>query len=196
MKVFALTKGLFSVLDDDDYAHFSEFGMWSVDSYGYARNGRRHLHRLVAERHGRDLSADIDHKNRCRRDNRLDNLRPCSRSENNFNTVSRGYTWREDEQRFMVLVRYKRRRYFRGRFRPEQEAEAAAAADALKRELFGEFVNDPLARCPLYGACPECDIRCPGTPDQIAEAASLLPSSEDRRRRKTLIDSGMRPVDN
>ena len=62
----------------------------TVDAHGYVVVNRLKrlykVHRVVAELGGLDTTQDIDHINGNRADNRLANLRPASRGQNNANS--------------------------------------------------------------------------------------------------------------
>ena len=77
-------KGMFTVIDDEDYGYLSQF-RWHLSSYGYAT---RHpcsscksvfMHREIL---GADEDTQVDHVNHDRLDNRRVNLRFANRSEN------------------------------------------------------------------------------------------------------------------
>lgn len=70
------------MVDDADYEWLSQY-RWSCNGLGYAQAWveKRHwfMHRLIM---GAKKGQEIDHRNRNKRDNRRDNLRFCTRSEN------------------------------------------------------------------------------------------------------------------
>lgn len=91
--------------------------------------------------------GDIDHINRIRNDNRLDNLRICTRSQNAANSKSRkgatsrfkGVFWYKPLKKWQVQIRKDGRSYYLGRLTDEKEA--ARVYDESAKEMFGEFAH-------------------------------------------------------
>jgi len=87
MKVIKLTQGKFAIVDDSDYEKVSKI-KWYFD-HGYARNKGKnssfYLHRYLLNLEPKDK---IDHINGDGLDNRRDNLRVCSQSQNTKNSIS------------------------------------------------------------------------------------------------------------
>lgn len=119
-----------------------------VDSQGYRTIfwGRKWFlsHRLAWLISTGSLPKDqIDHKNLDRLDNRLANLRECSRAQNAANTVARGKRLKGvgllPSGRFKAQIRFKRKRIYIGSYDTEEEANAAYGAKA--QELYGEFAR-------------------------------------------------------
>lgn len=98
---------------------------------------------------GRWPPEDIDHINGIKTDNRLSNLRECSRGQNQCNmgrksnntSGFKGVNRRSDRSNsarpWISCIRVKGRRIHLGRFATAQEAHAVYAAAAIK--YFGEF---------------------------------------------------------
>jgi hypothetical protein len=110
------------------------------------------MHRLIWEMHNGPIPEDkeIDHINHDGLDNRMVNLRLCTRRQNNANQRKargssrfKGVTWDELHQKWRAQVGYENKRIYLGIF--DSETEAAGAYDAKAKELFGEFaaVNSP-----------------------------------------------------
>ena len=98
------------------------------------------LHRLAwLWVHGVWPEFDVDHKNRNRADNRIDNLRPATRSENNHNAgISSanwsgftGVAWDKSRCLWLASIRAKGKQYHLGRFPTRIEASAAYQAAKL-----------------------------------------------------------------
>lgn len=86
----------------------------------------------------------VDHINRDPLDNRKENLRICSRSQNEANSPSRGGTsqfkgvhWDKKTERWISGIKLKYKKFILGSF--ESEIEAAKVYDKKAREFFGEF---------------------------------------------------------
>lgn len=85
MKEINLTKGMFVLVDDDDYEYLNSFN-WCVSSHGYAKAGINkktvYMHRMIM---GYPKGYQIDHINENKLDNRKENLRICTSSQNRRN---------------------------------------------------------------------------------------------------------------
>lgn len=92
-------------------------------------------------------TADLDHINEDKSDNRIANLREASRSENMANVTAwknntsgyKGVTYNRRNDRWVAQTKKDKRPIFIGSFRTAEEAHAAYVNKA--RELFGEFAN-------------------------------------------------------
>ena len=99
-------------------------------------DGRTHqwrVHRIIfALQTGRWPSADIDHKNRVRDDNRWVNLRPATRAENVQNTLQRhnasglpGVWWSRRQCKWWARIQTAGKRKHLGSFLTAEEAHAS-----------------------------------------------------------------------
>jgi hypothetical protein len=158
MREIPLTQGYVALVDDEDYEDVMAAGPWHVTSrrgtrYATKRikgpylDGRRGagisllMHRLIL---GPNPDQDIDHANGDGLDNRRENLRVASTSQNMANQrktrgVSRfkGVTFLP--QRWRAAIQYQGRKKNLGNFATEEEA--ARAYDRAAREIFGEFAR-------------------------------------------------------
>jgi hypothetical protein len=136
-----LKNGSVVIVDDCDEDLMRKF-RWSLicgyASTQYAGNATR-MHRMII---GAKPGEIVDHINRNRLDNRRENLRLCSSSENAINSWrcgsdlrTRGVTTSGKDIRARINVN--RDHYALGRF-PSEKA-AALAYDAAARVLHGEF---------------------------------------------------------
>jgi hypothetical protein len=146
MKKMPLTKGLFALVDDEDYEAISRY-KWSVSGDGkYAvRNSRKegmiYMHRFVMG----FPAGSVDHKNRNGLDNRRHNLRLASQAENNANRgVNRnntsGFTgvhWEKDRKKWRAAISKGGKHFRIGSF-TTKKAAARAYADALVA-IYGDF---------------------------------------------------------
>lgn len=112
-------------------------------------DGVRYLaHRLAwLYMHG-EFVKEIDHANGNRSDNRLSNLRSCSRENNahNLSKPSHGHTsrhkgvhWAADRDKWATQICFRGKRKLVGRYKDEDAAGAAYDWHAV--QLFGEFAK-------------------------------------------------------
>lgn len=140
-----------SVLVDDEDAERLSQHSWHVDSSGYAT---RYLNGRGAKvRMHRDLLPDadkpeVDHINGNKLDNRRDNLRGATRSENQMNRGKQsgnyssdyiGVSWNKGASKWMARITVEGETKYLGIYESE-EAAARAYNDAAK-EHHGEFCN-------------------------------------------------------
>jgi len=90
-------------------------------------------------------SADIDHINRIRNDNRISNLRLATRSENNANRPAlaksksgiKGVSWDKEKRKWAAFIRKDYKTIALGRFNKIEDAAEAYRKKAA--ELYGDF---------------------------------------------------------
>mgnify|MGYP001062001530 CR=1 FL=1 len=149
-----LTKGAVARVDPADYERLTQMGSWCLNSSGYAVhytkiNGRRKtllMHRLLmdAPRH-----LQVDHINRDKLDNRRENLRFATRSQNQANkNVGKNNTSRfkgvnQNKGKWEARIKYHGRRINLGRF--TNRIKAALVYDVASLMLYRDFagVNFP-----------------------------------------------------
>ena len=87
MKKIKLARGEYTLVDNDDYENLMAF-RWYVSCFGYVVRavGKRKviMHRVVANT---PKGMMTDHINRNKLDNRKENLRICTNSENQYNRL-------------------------------------------------------------------------------------------------------------
>lgn len=155
MKKIPLTRGLFALVDDEDFERLSRH-KWRANSGGYAVrdspsvNGKRHAIYMHREIMSPASGVVIDHINGDKRDNRRENLRVCSRSENlrnqrrrsdntsGFKGVNR-HTQKGLRHPWIARVKVNHRGIHLGCFATPEEAARAYDAAALKHH--GEFAH-------------------------------------------------------
>lgn len=105
------------------------------DGKGYQRvaisvNGTARLyrvHRLISKTFLKDYDEDleVDHIDRCRANNNLDNLRMVTRSENQQNNNAKGYTWYKRTQKWRAQIKINGKLIHIGYYDTEEEAREA-----------------------------------------------------------------------
>ena len=103
------------------------------------------LHRLIYIWHHGDQPDFIDHIDRDRENNRIENLRPATPSLNNMNKVCargrskyRGVSWCERAQNWKARIQYEGKSHSLGRYKTE--IDAATAYNIKAFELLGDGV--------------------------------------------------------
>lgn len=142
-------RGLFVRIDLCHFEQLSRYCWFLATKRGYvARHGRADEPKLVyihREIMNFPLGMDVDHVNGDHLDNRTENLRVASRSENNANahkprerlSLFRGVTWSKVKSRWVAQIDWQGRHYVAGYFLSEKEA--ARARDGAAIALHGEF---------------------------------------------------------
>ena len=89
-------------------------------------------HRLVYYAHHQDWdifdgSRDnlIDHINRKRDDNRIENLHVVNQQQNGFNTDAKGYYWNKRDKKWTAQIKLNNKKHFLGSFENEEDAHNA-----------------------------------------------------------------------
>ncbi|MGB8014162.1 MAG: AP2 domain-containing protein [Terriglobales bacterium] len=157
MREVKLTRGYAAFVDDADYERVMAVGQWNaqVERSGnvYAvrsikvegkRAASQLMHRFILGI--TDSKVRVDHKNRYPLDNRRNNLRIATPSQNAANSRARGGT-----SRFAGVSWHMRCGKWRARIRPNgstihlglfaNELDAALAYDVAARKHFGEFAK-------------------------------------------------------
>ena len=132
------------IVDDDDYEYLVQFRWRSMLGYG-ADSKRKLMHWRIMEKMFDISGLQIDHKNGLRWDNRKENLRVCTGSQNLANREkqknnSSGFKGvMKDKKRWAARIGYKNKAILIGNFSSPEEA--AIAYDIKAKELYGEFAK-------------------------------------------------------
>ncbi len=124
-----------------------------VENNGYVRikiDGKLYsAHRLAhLYVYGHFPSGDLDHINREKCDNRLENLRLCNRSENRQNTkISRnnksghkGVSWNKEARKWRAYLKFEGKQYYLGGFKERNDAIQAWIKAASVLHPFSPFI--------------------------------------------------------
>ena len=140
-----------AIIDDEDYALVSQYNWYTRKTKHnfYAtchvyKNGKRTtiaMHQLLCP------SDDfVDHKNGNGLDNRRQNLRACTKHQNDMNrhythgsSKYKGVSWNKRDNKWQATIKYENKGRFLGYYISEQEAALAYNEAALK--YFGEFAR-------------------------------------------------------
>jgi hypothetical protein len=152
MKTIPLTRGMVALVDDEDFEDLSQY-QWQASTGRYCsyavrdiyKNGshwRERMHRRIMN--AREGNC-VDHKNHNGLDNRRDNLRICSPSQNLQNMRNskggssqyKGVSWSRAAHKWKVAVQHNGEQIHLGVFCDEKEA--ARVYDEEAQKLFGEF---------------------------------------------------------
>lgn len=149
MKVIELDKGQAAIVDDEDFESLAQY-RWFFSRKGYVtrritKDGKRILlmmHRVIM---GATHDQQVDHKNMNRLDNRRENLRFATRSQNGANSKARssnrlgikGVCARHGK--FTAQINSMGKNTHLGTFDTAEEASAAYFSAAVK--LHGEFAR-------------------------------------------------------
>jgi hypothetical protein len=154
MKKIKLTQGKFALVDDEDFEYLNQFH-WSVDGSGYPQRATRINDKPRPIRMHRDIlklvgSETADHKDLDKLNNQRENLRRCTKKDNNRNrglliNNKSGFAgvyfsnekWRR--QKWVAEIHVNDKKINLGRFYNRTEAIEAYNQAALK--YFGEFAR-------------------------------------------------------
>ena len=157
MKEIVLTQGKVALVDDEDYEYLNQFkwcahlskktGLWYAERGVRIIKGKQFtlgMHRVIM---GIMDKTDIDHKDRNGLNNQKINLRICSRTLNEGNSILRkdsttgikGVHYHKGHKKYTARIQFKRKRIALGDFKTKQEAAIAYNEAAIK--YFGEFAR-------------------------------------------------------
>lgn len=150
------------LVDEDDFERVNKYKWFSFYKKKNKRkkyikstskiNGKQiTLHRFILN--VTDPSIHVDHINGNPLDNRKENLRTCTISENNRNKSSHknstsaylGVCYVKSKNKWECSIMYNKKRVFRKIF--DTEIEAAKAYNEYAKKYFGEFANLNVINC-------------------------------------------------
>lgn len=151
MKELSLTRGFVALVDDEDYEQLSKY-KWTATDEGYAFRmakvigGREKIsmHRFLMGI-GKNDPRQVDHINGNAQDNRKENLRICSQSENlkNYKKPStntsgyKGVSWSTATNKWKAQIRVNNEVKYLGVYENAEDAHRAYCAASEK--YHGEF---------------------------------------------------------
>jgi len=156
MKVIELTQGRVAIVDDEDFEELAQW-RWQFQNQlrGYAvrsqwipmeqRLRSFSMHRVIMKA---PAGFDVDHVNMNGLDNRKENLRICTRSQNLFNRSApnhknslriKGVSWHKIKKKYEANIKIGGKQKYLGSFLNIEDAKAAYDAIAVK--LHGEFAR-------------------------------------------------------
>jgi len=156
MKKIPLTQGQFALVDDGDYAYLMQwkwYAHWDTNTFYAVRKSpktgpgdSRQLIRMHREILKAGKGQMVDHMDGNGLDNRRQNIRFCSHSQNNYNYANyphsskyKGVSWKTARGKWYAGIRHEGKHIFIGLY--VNEDEAGRAYDKKAKELFGEFAR-------------------------------------------------------
>src|SRR5207249_5798298 len=152
MKKIPLTQGQVALVDDEDYYWIIKNKWCYNSSCGAVRRRKNHesrpnrlayMHREILEYYKINTNGlHIDHVNGIKTDNRKQNIRTATSSQNAANMFkygSKGIDYRPDKRKWRARIKINYKQIFLGHFDSEQEA--MQAYNTAARKYFGEFAR-------------------------------------------------------
>lgn len=148
MKKIKTSRGVFALVDNDDYAFLSSM-KWYCSAQGYAvnpNNEYRSMHRALFGFKANESSlVFVDHINGIKHDNRRKNLRLVDKHQNQQNrklavnntSGYKGVAFMKSKNKWWSKITVNKKRKFLGYF--ETAKEAGVAYNKAAKKYFGEY---------------------------------------------------------
>lgn len=157
LKITHPTRGnIITIIDDEDYTKISQYNKWHVVSYKndkklYLKSNKRigkrksitfYMHRIIMDCPENKV---VDHINGNTLDNRKENLRICTKSENNINRAPnknsnhKGVSWCTGIKKWSSKIGINKKRIHLGYF--DSEIKAVIAYNQASIKYHGEFAR-------------------------------------------------------
>jgi hypothetical protein len=156
-KLFNKTKRSKSINVGDEAGTFTAKGYRAVTI-----NRKIHrIHKLIYIYHNGEIADGlyVDHIDRVKSNNNIENLRLVTNQENQWNSNAKGYTFNKSRNKFMATIMANGKQTYLGRFDSEKEARAAylEAKERLhiinvKEAINSEVNRRPECADPIYGS--------------------------------------------
>jgi len=149
MKKIPLTQGQFAIVDDKNYERLNAHKWYALKSnrtFYAVRNSYKqkkfiYMHREILNT---PPNTEVDHRNHNGLDNREENIRNCTRAENNGNqrktrgtSKYKGVYWNSEKKKWAAEIQCNGKRMKLGYF--SSEISAAQTYDAAAKKCFREF---------------------------------------------------------
>jgi hypothetical protein len=150
MKKIKLTQNKYTLVDDEDYDYLNQWN-WHCSNNNYAvRTDNKlkktiYMHRVIINSPDK---LSTDHINGNGLDNRKENLRVCTQTQNNGNrklnknstSGIKGISWNKINKKWKARISTKGKRKHLGYFKNKNDAKKAYTKVA--KNYFGEFYSD------------------------------------------------------
>lgn len=152
MKEIKLTRGKSAIIDDDDFEELSKY-RWCDDGRGYATrhviapSGEPKSMKMHIQIAGLQKGLQIDHIDGNPLNNRRENLRHVTGSQNQYNQKSnrggssqyKGVSWHKQIKKWTARIKAEGKTKNLGCFKAEEDA--ARAYNKIAKETWGEYAR-------------------------------------------------------
>ena len=133
------------VLIDTEDVHFVKSVVWHINNTGYVVGQYCEkpitLNRFIIQHYYNAIKIEtVDHKDRNTLNNRKENLRTTTYSQNNINRKSKNYSYQTRDNNWQVFITLECKVTYAGSYRTEKEAHQVAYN--LRRQYYKEFAWD------------------------------------------------------